>query len=157
MSDEVYERIRRRAGVSGQDEQERQESARQSATGVRLPPMALEKRAYTGSISLPEIRPYGRDRRSRREAEEARREIGRMVHKAIKARVVMEAVRTVGTYGVHSIDQAQEEMMEILYARERHESMDELMAQVVAQAVQQVTAQTLALGELHYKRQTEEL
>ena len=157
MSDEVYERIRRRAGANGQDEENPQQAAKQSATGVELPPMALEKRAYTGSISLPEIRPYGRDRRSRREAEEARREIGRMVHKAIKARVVMDAVRTVTTYSLCSIDQAQEEMMDLLYAKERHEGMNELVAQVIAQSIQQMIAQTMALAELHYKRQTEEL
>ena len=157
MSEEVYERIRRRAGINGQDGENPQHPPRQSATGILLPPMTVEMTAYTGSISVPEIRPYGRDRRSRREADEARREAGRMVHKAIKARVVMDAVRAVTTYGAYSIDQAQEEMMEMLYAKERHEGMNEMMAQVIAQAVQQVIAQTLALGELHYKRQTEEL
>ena len=154
MNDEVYERIRRRAGANGQDPRQ---APRQSAIGVELPPMALEKRTYTGSISLPEIRPYGRDRRSRREADEARRDLGRMVYRSIKVRVAMEAVRTVSTCGVHSIDQAQEEMMDILYAKDRHEGMNELLAQAIAQAIQQVTAQTLALAELHYKRQTEDL
>lgn len=157
MNSELYDRIRRQEGSNGSGYAERQGPAKQSAVGVRLPPMAIEKRAYTGHMSLPEIRPTGQDRRSRREAEEAQRQVGYMVNQALQARVAIEAVRNVSTYMVYSIDQAQEDMTDLLYAKERHEGMNELLAQVIAQSIQQLVAQTMALAELHYKRQTEAL
>ena len=157
MTGEVYERIRRREGANGQGEANRQGPLKQSATGIRMPPMALEKRAYTSSVSVPDVRPLGRDRRSRREADETRRELGHMAHTAVKVRFVIDAQRTISIHGIHSIDQAQDEMMDVLYSKERHEGVNELLAQVIAQSVQQLVAQTMALAELHYKRQTEAL
>ena len=157
MTDNVHERIRRLAGSNGQGETGTSSSGKQAPGRLDLPSLAMVQKVYTTSISVPEIRPTGHDRRSRREAQEAQRELNLIALRAAKSGQAIDASRAVTTYALHSFDRGQEEVMDIYHGRSRYPEMNEMMGQVVAQSLQQMAAGILALSELHIKRQTEEL
>lgn len=157
MADNVHERIRRLASSNGQGEPDNAQAGKQAPGRLDLPSLVMVQKVYTTSISVPEIRPVGHDRRSRREAQEAQRELSLIALRAAKFGVAIEAVRSVGTYALSSFDRGQEDIMDIYHGRSRYPEMNEMMGQVVAQSLQQMAAGILALAELHIKRQTEEL
>lgn len=157
MADNVHERIRRLAGSNGQGETRTSSSGKQAPGTLDLPSVAMVQKVYTTSINVPEIRPTGHDRRSRREAQEAQRELSLIALRSAKFGVAIEAVRSVGTYALSSFDRGQDDIMDIYHGRSRYPEMNEMMGQVVAQSLQQMAAGILALAELHIKRQTEEL
>jgi hypothetical protein len=159
MSDEVYERLRQRVSGNGRSapRPEDVEQLKQAAGGIQLPAIAVNPRAWTPSIAVPEVKALSNDRRDRREALEARREMAQLARTSIKIGVAIQAVQGVNTYAVYAVDQTQEDMMEILHSRTRYEGMNELVASVISQCLQQTIAQTLALAEHHFKRQMEAL
>ncbi len=158
MTENVHERRKYTPGANGQGEGDgnRRERAKQSAAKASLPPIVFEKKTHSTVLTVPEIKPLGRDRRSRRDAQEAQRELSRIVITAIKHRVKIQAVLAVTTYAVEAIDQAQEEMMAIYHSKERHEGMDEMLGEAIGQSLQQMGSQALALSDLHYKNQTQD-
>ena len=156
MSQDVFERAKHRWGVNGQGDVD-QKHMKRSAADVSLSPISVESKAHSGALVAPEAHPLGRDRHSRREAQEIQRKNGKIVSTAQTIALAQDAVRAVNTHVVYAIDQGQEEMMDVLYSKTRHEGMNELLAEVISQSLQQMVAQTLALAELHFKRQTENL
>jgi hypothetical protein len=156
---EVLERIKQAAQNDGQAAGDAGDSepVRQAATGVKLPAISVNPRVFNSSVSVPEIKPLSNDRYDRREAHAAQRQLARVALKATQFGVAMQAVRSVNTYVVYAADQGQEDMMDILYSKTRYEGMNEMLSQVIGQSLQQMVAQMLALAEMHYKRQTEEL
>jgi hypothetical protein len=156
---EVLERLKQAAGNEGQQAAAPSgaEPSRQAATGIKLPAIVVNPRVFNSSVSVPEIKPLSHDRHDRREAHDAQRQLARVALKATQFGVAMQAVRSVNTYVVYAADQGQEDMMDLLYSKTRYEGMNEMLSQVIAQSLQQMVAQMLALAEMHYKRQTEEL
>ena len=154
MSQDVFERAKHRWGANGQGDVD-QEQLKRSAAGISLSPISVESKAHSGALVEPEVHPRGRDRRSRRDAQEEQRELGAIVRTARKIALMQDAVRAINTHVVYTIDQGQEEMTDVLYSKTRHEGMNELLAEVISQSLQQMVAQNLALAELHFKRQTE--
>ena len=155
MDTDFRERTRHRQSSDRHDRDV--ESLKQSAMGVVLPSVTLGKPAYVDGLTGSEITPTSQDRHGKREARDTQRAVGRTEHEAIKIGAKIDAIRRINIYGVYSIDQGQDQMMDLLYSRDRHEGMNDLMAQMVAQTIQQMTAQTMALSELHYKLQTERM
>lgn len=159
MSEDVFERLRRNVGSNGQStvNPEDVEKLKKAATGINMPMVSLNQKTYMPMVPVPEIKAITGDRRGRREADEARRQLARIAWNATRSGVAMEATLSVNTFAVHTVHRAQEEMMAILFGHTRHEDMNEFMAQVVGQALQLTVAQVMALAEHHGKRQMEEL
>jgi len=158
MTEDVYERIRQGLGANGAGSaQGAAADGLHSPKDVKLPAVSLNQRVWTPTVSVPEIKPFTNDRHGKREASEMQRDLARIATQATKFGVAMQAVRSVNTYVVYSVDQGQADMMEILMNRSRHEGMNETMAAVVSQSLQQMIAQMLALAEHHFKRQMEAL
>jgi hypothetical protein len=159
MSDGMGERVRQdatgstKSGVRPEDV----EKLKHAASSISVPAVSLNQRVWMPTVSVPEVKAVSNDRRDRREATEVRRELARIAATATKAGVAMQAVRSVNTYVVYSADQGQEEMMDILYSKTRHEGMNEMVASVISQSLQQMVAQMMALAEHHFKRQMEVL
>jgi hypothetical protein len=159
MSEDVFERLRRSVGSNGQStvNPEDVEKLKKAATGINVPMVSLNQKTYMPMVPVPEIKAISRDRRGRREADEARRQLARIAWNATRTGVAIEAIRSVNTFAVHSLDRTQEETMGILFGHTRHEGMNEFMAQIVGQVLQLTVAQVMALAEHHGKRQMEEL
>lgn len=157
MTENVYERIKRATGSNGQNDSAGADRQKQPPGSINMPALAVVQKVYNTAITVPEIKALSNDRRSRREAHEAQRELGQIALRSAKFGVAMEAVRSVGTYAVASFDRGQEDVMEVFHSKSRYPEMNEMMGQVVAQSLQQMAAGILALAELHIKRQTEEL
>jgi hypothetical protein len=156
MTENVQERRKYSVGSNGQGDSEgvRYERTAQSSSKASLPPIVFEKKSHSSALAVPEIRALDRDRQSRREAQQTQRELARIAREGIVHRMKIQAVLAVTTYVVEAVDQAQEEMMNIYHSKTRHEGMDEVLAQTIAQSLQQMGSQALALSELHYKNQT---
>jgi hypothetical protein len=107
-------------------------------------------------IHLPDSKPSTSDRQGRREAQEQRRALARIVDRAMRGYVKLQAVREVNVAVVAAVDRGQHEMMEILNGRPRQESMDEHLASVVSHSLHQMEAQMQAIAEHHYRCQAEE-
>ncbi len=159
MSEDVFERLRRNVGSNGQStvNPEDVEKLKKAATGINVPMVSLNQKTYMPMVPVPEIKAITGDRRGRREADDARRQLARIAWNATRSGVAMEATLSVNTFAVHTVHRAQEEMMAILFGHTRHEDMNEFLAQVVGQALQLTVAQVMALAEHHGKRQMEEL
>lgn len=159
MGDDVFERIRQRPGANGKSgvRPEDVEHLKQTASSVTVPTVVVNQRAWAPIIAVPDIKPLSNDRRDRNAAKELRRELGRIAAHATRAGVAMQATRSVNSYIVYSIDKGQEEMMDLLYSKTRYEGMNELVASVISQSLQQMVAQMIAISEQHFKRQMEEL
>jgi hypothetical protein len=156
MSEDVFERIRRGLGSQESGATQRGDGLH-SPKDIKLPAVSLSQRVWSPSVPVPEVKALSNDRRGRREASEMQRELARIATQATKFGVALQAVRSVNTFVVYSADQGQSDMMEILMGRSRHEGMNETMAAVVLQSLQQMIAQMLALAEQHFKRQMEAL
>ena len=156
MDIDFRERTRHKHSANGQDTRDA-ERLKQSAVGVVVPSVKLGKPAYGEGLVIPDVPPTSQDRHGKRDARETQRSVGRTVHQAIKIKAVMDTVRTINVYSVYSIDQGQDQMMDLLYSRDRHEGMNDLLAEAIGQSLQQMAAQTRALSELHYKLQTERM
>lgn len=157
--DDILEMLRQRLEANGKDSIRREdvEKLRQATGGLTLPAITVNQRAWLPSIPVPDIKPISTGRRDRALATDMRRDLMQISYQATKAGVAVQAVRSVNTYVVYSVDQAQEEMAEILYGRPRHEGMSELMASVISQVLQQMIAQMHTISEHHFKRQLEVL
>jgi hypothetical protein len=127
---------------------------KQAPSAANIPPLALVRKVFNTSISLPEIHQMSNDRQGRREFREATRELGQVALYAAKAGAVVDAVRAVGTYVFWSFDRGQEDLMEIYYGKSRYPELSEMVGQVLGQCAQQMAAGMLTAGELHIKRQT---
>jgi hypothetical protein len=159
MTDPVFERLRQGPSSNGKSSvrPEDVEKLKQTASNVSVPAITVNQRVWMPTVPVPEVKALSNDRRGRREAADVQRELARTAVIATKIGVAMQAVRSVNSFVVYSVDQGQEEMMDILYGKTRHEGMNELVASVISQSLQQMTAQMLALSEHHFKRQMENL
>ena len=159
MTDPVFDRLRQGASTNGKSavRPEDVEKLKQTASNVVVPAVSLNQRVWMPMVPVPEVKALSNDRRGRREAADVQRELARAAVIATKIGVAMQAVRSVNSFVVYSVDQGQEEMMDILYSKTRHEGMNELVASVISQSLQQMIAQMLALSEHHFKRQMENL
>ena len=92
------------------------------------------------------------DRQDKRLAKETQRELARIVADTLRTNTMAQSIRVVNTHIVNSVDQGQEQMMEILYSHTRHEGMNEMLASVISQSLQHMVAQLMALSEAHYRR-----
>lgn len=159
MTDPVFERLRQAASANGRSSvrPEDIEGLKQTASNIKVTAITLNQKAWSPVVPIPDVKALSNDRRDRRAAQEYRRELAQIGATATKIGVAVQAVQMVNTYVVHSVDQGQEEMMDILYSKTRHEGMNELVASVVSQSLQQMVAQMMALSEHHFKRQMENL
>jgi len=152
-SEQAYSQGRRKQSVRPEDV----EGLKRAASNIKVPAITLNQKAWSPVVSVPEVKALSGDRRDRRAAKELRRELAQIASTATKAGVVLQATRSVNTYVVHSVDKGQEDMMDILYSKTRHEGMNELVASVISQSLQSMVAQMMAVAEHHFKRQMENL
>ena len=160
MSDPLFERVRRGAIRQGKSllRPEDVEKIRKIASDVTVPAAARNQKALPCMVSIPDVKALSSDRGDRREARELRRDLARIAAFVVKAGLAMQAVQSVNTFVVHTVDQAQEDMMSILMdGANRYEGGDEVIAAVVSQSLQQTIIETQAIGEIHFKRQIENL
>ena len=157
MTDNVHERIRRLAGSNGQSEPGDSQDGKQAPGRLNLSSLAIVQKVYSTSISVPEVKPLGHDRRSRREAHEQQRELSLIALRAAKVGMAMDAERAMGSFAVAAFDRAQEDIMDIYHSKSRYPEIDEMMGQFCAQCLQQTAGGILALNELHIQRQAQEL
>ena len=159
MSDPVSERLRTGASSNGKGSvrPEDVEQLKQMASNIVMPAVSLSQKVWTPMVPIPEVKALSNDRGDRRAAREFRRELAHIASTATKVGVAMQAVRSVNTFVVHSVDQTQEDMMDILYSKTRHDGMNELVASVISQSLQQTAVEMQAMAEHHFKRQMENL
>ncbi|NLE95961.1 MAG: hypothetical protein GX600_09850 [Dehalococcoidia bacterium] len=158
MGDSGFDRSQRRPGADGKSgiQPEDVEQLKQSAKNIVVPTVTVNQRVWAPTIAIPDVKPLSSDRRDRNAAKEFRRELAPVTQHATRAGLAIHASRAVATYVAYSIEQGQEEMMDLLYSKTRHEGMNELMASVISQCIQQMVVQMFAVSEHHFKRQMEE-
>ena len=106
-------------------------------------------------VPVPQIKPVSGDRRGRREAKEATRELARASLVATKTGVAMQAVNAVNVYALYTFDKTQQEMMEILFGRDRYDGENESVSGMAQLLLQLSKSQIGAFAENHGRRQLE--
>ena len=159
MAENVFEKQRRDARDNGQRSvsPEDVEKLKQAATDTQVPIGSLSQRTHLPMVPIPEMKPVTNDRKGRREADEARRQLGKIAFNATRTAVTAEAIRSVNTFVHYTLNRTQDEMMDVLYSYTRHEGMNEFMAGATGRLLQLTEAQLIGLAEHHGKRQMENL
>ena len=113
MTQDVYERVKRTVDGNGQGTAHQSDQTKQRPTPINLPAIAQAQKTFSTSLPVPRVDATGNDRRSRREANEAQRELNKISLLTQKAGLVIDAVRAVNTFAAHSFDVGQDEIMGI--------------------------------------------
>jgi hypothetical protein len=157
MAEDVFEKQRQferengKRSVSPEDV----ETLKRAVSNTKVPIGSLSQRTYLPMVSVPELKPITNDRKGRREADEARRQLGKIALNATRTAVAVEAVRSVNTFVAHTLNRTKDEMMDILNSPTRYEEMNEFMAGATGRLLQLTEAQLMGLAEHHGKRQME--
>ena len=156
MADSNARQTTTSAGDCGQSQ--RAESWHEAASESLVPVVSFKQNSQASlRVVVPEIKALSSDRRDRRAAKEGRRELARAAFQATKAGMAMQAIQAVNVFAVQCFDNTQDEVMKIMFSRERHPNMNEAVAQMAQQMIQLTGAQYGAIAENRGKRQMEEL
>jgi hypothetical protein len=156
MSQEA-ERLKQSPGGNGQGAPglDPSQRVRQAPDSIGVPAVAPARKMYAAAVTVPEIKTLGRDRHSRRVAAEQQQKLGQIVFEATKIGLAMRSVQAVTACAVNTMDQIQEDVMDIYYQRDRDPGMNELMNRVSVHHLQQTEVKIGVLTDLHFQRLTE--
>jgi hypothetical protein len=110
---------------------------------------------YTAVVPVPKVEPFASDRGSRKLARQQEQKLGEIAFEALKVGLAMRSVQAVTACAVSTMDQIQDDVMNIYYQRDREQGMNELINRVAVHHLQQSEVKIGVLTDLHFQRLTE--
>lgn len=156
MTQDVHGQVKHSVDGDGQQYVRQSGQTKQRPAPINLPAIAQAQKTFGTSLPVPKVEAAGNDRQSRREANQAQRELNKIALLTQKAGLAIESVRAVNTFAAHSFDVGQDEIMGIYYGRDRYQDTSEVTSQVMGQRIHAMGVQQATVIELYFKRLAEE-
>ncbi len=119
--------------------------------------LATSQSAVNSGVSIQEITPVSSSRQDKKAAKDIERAQAGMSGELAKAGMAIQVILRMNAYVMYAVQQAQDDITQVVYGYKRHEGMNEFVAAVGSQNLQDTAAEVMAVKGQCFKRVMERL